>query len=115
MVAAIMNRGLALRSLGRLAEAVTAYDESIGILREQVEQEHRQDLRNDLARAFYNLALVREKLKAMPAALDAVRETRRLWEDLVNEGMRHLERDLDSAKKLEARLTRRSQPSRLRT
>src|SRR5438034_10452081 len=73
-----MNRGLALRSLGRLAEAVTAYDESIGILREQVEQEHRQDLRNDLARAFYNLALVREKLKAMPAALDAVRETRRL-------------------------------------
>jgi tetratricopeptide (TPR) repeat protein len=105
LAAAIMGRGVALRNLGRLEEAVTAYDESIGIYRVLVEGEHRQELRNDLALALYNLALAREKQGAAPAALEAAREARRLWEDLVNEGMKHLEPSLARARDLEARLT----------
>ena len=88
--------------------AVAAYDDAIALYRVLVEQEHRQELRNDLARALYNLALAREKQKALPAALEAAREARRLWEALVNEGMKHLEKDLADAKELEARLAKRS-------
>jgi tetratricopeptide (TPR) repeat protein len=108
LAAAIMGRGLALWNLGRLEEAVAAYDECIAIYRELVEKEHRQELRNDLARALYNLALAREKQNAMPAALEAAREARKLRKNLVKEGMKHLERDLADAKNLEARLAQHS-------
>jgi len=109
---AAVNRGSALQRLGRLEAAVAAYEASIAIYRVLVEGEHRQELRNDLARSLYNMALVREKQGAVPAALEAAREARQLREELVNEGMKHLERDLASARGLEARLTLRSLPSK---
>lgn len=60
-------------------------------------------MRNDLATALYNLALVREKQGAASEALQAAREARELREACVNDGMKHLERDLADAKALEAR------------
>jgi hypothetical protein len=80
------------------------------------DRSYRHELRDDLARACYNLALgAAGQRRTIPAALEAAREAHQLWEDLVNEGMNHLERDLDSAKKLEARLTKHPQRSKLRT
>jgi tetratricopeptide (TPR) repeat protein len=104
LATAITNRGNALWSLGRLEGAVAAYGESIAIYRELVEKEHRQVLRNDLAIAWYNLALAREKQKAVPTALEAARQARKLWEELVNEGRKHLERELALARDLETLL-----------
>jgi hypothetical protein len=57
LASALMNRGVALRGLGRLAEAVGAYDEAIRILRAQVEA-GRGELANDLAMALMNKALL---------------------------------------------------------
>jgi outer membrane protein TolC len=91
-----------------LEEAVAAYDKSIAIYRDLVDKEYRQELRNDLATAWYNLALAREKQKAMRAALEAAHEARKLRENLVKEGMKHLERDLAEAKNLETRLAQGS-------
>ena len=59
-----------------------------------MEKEHRRELRDDLARALYNLAWGQEKQRAMRVAIQAVHETRKLWEDLVKQGMNHLERPL---------------------
>jgi tetratricopeptide (TPR) repeat protein len=108
LASAIMNRGAALVGLSRMEEAVAAFEGSIAIYRELVEKEHRQELRGDLARACCNLALAREQQKVMPAALKAAGEARTLLDDLVKEGMKHLERDLARAISLETRLAQGS-------
>jgi tetratricopeptide (TPR) repeat protein len=102
--AAIMKRGNALLKLGRLEEAVAAYDETIAIYHELIEKEQRRELRKNLAMAWYNLALTREKQRTFGAALEAAHVARKLWEGLVNEGMKHLEREHGYSKNLETRL-----------
>ena len=69
-----------------------------------MEQERRRELRNDLALALYNLAETLEKQGAQ-TALDTAREARILRQEMVNEGIKHLEKDLAKAKALEARLS----------
>jgi hypothetical protein len=61
-----------------------------------------------LPRLLPQAAMAREKQKAIPAALEAAHGSRKLWEDLVKKGMKHLERDLADAKKLEARIAQGS-------
>jgi tetratricopeptide (TPR) repeat protein len=107
LASAITNRGEVLVNLGRLEEAVAAYDESIAIRRELVEKEHRRELRDYLAGALYNLALAREKQGAIPAALESAREARQLWQDAVDDGMKHLQPLLARAQELETRLLSR--------
>jgi tetratricopeptide (TPR) repeat protein len=51
---ALMNKGNALRNLGRHKEAIDCYDEAIGIRRRLVEVEGRVELENDLASALVN-------------------------------------------------------------
>ncbi len=101
---AVMGRGTALMDLDRLEEAAAAYDESIGIYRAMTDHEGRREVRDDLALALYNLALVLEK-QGLSTALEAARDARRLWQEMVSEGMNHLRQRLDSAKELEARLS----------
>lgn len=69
-------------------------------------KEGRLELRSDLARTLYNLALLLEEQDPRQA-LPAAREARRLWEALINKGMQHLKKYLEAAVALEARLASR--------
>ncbi len=53
LAAAYMNKGVALRGLGRLSEAITQYDQAIEI-REPLVAGGRVELANDLATAYMN-------------------------------------------------------------
>jgi tetratricopeptide (TPR) repeat protein len=56
LASALMNKGVALGSQGRLAEAVVVYDQAIASFARLVEQDSRVELANDLANALVNKA-----------------------------------------------------------
>jgi hypothetical protein len=89
-----------------LAEAVKAYDDAIAILRPLVEHEGRAELANDLASAYYNLALAQMDNGDLQGAIKAAGYARRSWEELVHKGMTHLKSDLADADSLVGRLER---------
>jgi tetratricopeptide (TPR) repeat protein len=95
---ALMNRGNALRSLGRLEEAVAAYDDSIALYRALVEQEHRRELRNDLARALMNRGSALADLGRLEEAVAAYDESIAIYRALVEqEHRRELRNELAAA------------------
>jgi tetratricopeptide (TPR) repeat protein len=85
-------------NLGRLEEAVSAYDEAIAVCRRTVEQEGRRELANDLAMALMNrgnaLAGLGQLEEAVSAYDEAIAVCRRLVEQ---EGRRELANDLARA------------------
>lgn len=90
LAAALMNKGVALDSLGRLQEAIDSYDQAIARYRQLVEVEHRDELSNDLASALMNKALVLEKTERRDEALASYDEAVRMCEYCVVEaGMIH--------------------------
>jgi tetratricopeptide (TPR) repeat protein len=104
LAAALMNRGTALSDLQRLPAAVEDYDAAIAILWRLVEEENRRELESGLAMACYNAALAFDRLDDHGRACDRVREALRLWKELVDAGMDHLEGDLADAQALVTRL-----------
>jgi len=98
LAAAIVGRGVALWDLGRLGEAVAAYDESIGIYRVLVEGKHRQELRNDLAMAIMNRGNVLLSLGRLEEAVTAYDESIGIRRVLVEgEHRQELRNDLAAA------------------
>lgn len=95
---AIMNQGNALQSLGRLEEAVAAFDKAIRILRRLVEQEGRTELSNPLAAAIMNQGVALASLGRLEAAVSAYEEAISIRRGLVEEeGRAELANDLATA------------------
>jgi tetratricopeptide (TPR) repeat protein len=90
LASALMNKGVALDSQGRLGEAVVVYDQAIAIRTRLVEQEGRSELANDLAKALMNKALVLEKQEQWADALACYEQAIRWCEACVQAGMVHL-------------------------
>ena len=93
---ALMNKGNALARLGRLDEAVSAYDEAIAIYRELVER-GRAELANDLAMALMNKGDALDSLGQLPAAVTAYDEAIAILRGLVEQGRAELANDLARA------------------
>jgi tetratricopeptide (TPR) repeat protein len=91
-----MNRGNALLGLGRLAEAVGAYDEAIRILRALVEA-GRDELANHLAMALVNRGVALRGLGRLAEAVGAYDEAIRIRRALVEAGRDELASDLATA------------------
>jgi tetratricopeptide (TPR) repeat protein len=91
---ALMNKGVALQSLGQPREAIESYDAAIGIYRRLVEAEGRTELANDLAMALMNKGLVLEQQEQWQDALACYDKGIGLWTQLVESGMAHLTPDL---------------------
>jgi tetratricopeptide (TPR) repeat protein len=95
VTSALVNKGVALRGLGRLAEAVGCYDEAIALRRRLVKQEGGAELANDLARALVNKGGALKELGRLGEAVsccdEAVAVLRRLVE---HEGRAELANDL---------------------
>ncbi|MEJ7652497.1 MAG: tetratricopeptide repeat protein [Chloroflexia bacterium] len=89
LASALVNRGSALDDLGRLSEAVEAFDEAIVIRRRLVES-GRTEIANDLASALMNKVRVLEKLELWDDALACYEESIRWRERCVEAGMLHL-------------------------
>ncbi|MDW8027854.1 MAG: tetratricopeptide repeat protein [Armatimonadota bacterium] len=94
LAGAIMNKGVALQSLGRISEAIGCYEEAIAIRRRLVEEEGRVELANDLAKAIMNKGLALKQLGEWQKALECYNEGIGWWERLVEAGMTHLVPDL---------------------
>jgi tetratricopeptide (TPR) repeat protein len=98
LAGAIMNKGVALANLGRLEDAVSAYDEAIAIFRQLVEQEGRRDLANNLAKAIMNKGSSLVNLGRLEDAVSAYNEAIAILRPLVEqEGRRDLANDLAKA------------------
>jgi tetratricopeptide (TPR) repeat protein len=93
---ALVNRGNALQGLGRLAEAVGAYDEAIRILRSLVKA-GRDELANDLAGALMNRGVALRNLGRLAEAVGAYDEAIRILRSLVEAGRDELANDLAKA------------------
>jgi len=83
MALALMNKGVALRNLGRLEEAIHCYKEAIGIYRRLVEVEGRVELENDLARALMNKGNALRDSGRLNEAIDCYNEAIRIYRRLV--------------------------------
>jgi tetratricopeptide (TPR) repeat protein len=93
-----MNKGTALRDLGRLEEAIDYYDEAIGIYRRLVEVEGRVELANDLAMALIGKGVALENLGHHSEAIDCYDEAIEIYRRLVEvEGRVELENYLAMA------------------
>jgi tetratricopeptide (TPR) repeat protein len=71
---ALMNKGAALRDLGRHKEAIDCHDEAIRIYRRLVEVEGRVELENDLAMALMNKGAALRDLGHHKEAIDCYEE-----------------------------------------
>jgi tetratricopeptide (TPR) repeat protein len=94
---ALMNKGAALRDLGRHKEAIDYYDEAIGIYRRLVEVEGRVELENDLAGALINKGTALWGFGRHSEAIDCYDEAIKIRRRLVEEGRVELENDLAGA------------------
>ncbi len=98
---AVTGCGIALDDLGclgRLEEAVSAYDEAIAIRRALVDAEGRVELRNDLALAIMNRAILLQSLGRLEEAVSAYDEAIAIYRSLVDtEGRVELRNDLARA------------------
>jgi tetratricopeptide (TPR) repeat protein len=90
LAAAYMNKGVALRGLGRSNEAIENYDLAINILKPLVEDEGRKELTDDLAMAFANKANVLAQQENFKEAADYFDASANLWMDAVQSGLIHL-------------------------
>jgi tetratricopeptide (TPR) repeat protein len=98
MALALMNKGVALRNLGRLEEAIHCYKEAIGIYRRLVEVEGRVELENDLARALMNKGNALRDLGRHREAIDCYEEAIGIYRLLVEvEGRMELANNLAMA------------------
>jgi tetratricopeptide (TPR) repeat protein len=93
----LVNKGIALRQLGRLSEAIDCFDESIGIRRHLVEVKGQEELKNDLAVALVNKGNALSQLHRLSEAIDCYEEAIGIRRRLVEEGRVELENDLASA------------------
>jgi tetratricopeptide (TPR) repeat protein len=78
-----MNKGTALRELGRLSEAIDYYDEAIGIFKRLIEVEGRVELANDLAMALMNKGAALSLLGRHEEAIDYYDEAIEIYRRLV--------------------------------
>lgn len=88
--AMLMNKGVALDSLGRLNEAIENYDFAINIRKPLVEVEGRKELADDLAMALANKANVLAQQERFKEAVDYFDAAANLWIDAVQSGLDHL-------------------------
>ncbi len=87
---ALMNKGLALWSLGRSNDALDFYDQAIDTYKSLVEA-GRSELANDLATALMNKAVALENMERWEESLDHYEQAILLREDCVMRmGMEHL-------------------------
>ena len=90
LAAALMNKGVALASQGRLGDAVVSSDQAIGVLRRLVEEEGRVELANELAKAFVNKATTLGKQEAWDEAFANYEAAIFLNAGCLRAGMTHL-------------------------
>jgi tetratricopeptide (TPR) repeat protein len=93
LAGALVNKGNALRNLGRHGEAIDCYEKAIGIYRRLVE-EGRVELENDLAMALVNKGVALSDLARHGEAIDCYEEAIGIYRRLVEEGRVELENDL---------------------
>jgi tetratricopeptide (TPR) repeat protein len=96
LAAALMNKGVALDSLGRLPEAIACYDEAIATYKRLV-AEGRDELANDLAAALMNKGVALDSLGRLPEAIACYDEAIKIRRQLVAEGRDELANDLAMA------------------
>jgi tetratricopeptide (TPR) repeat protein len=83
------NRGLALINLGRLAEAVRAYDACLVLYRQLIQQEGRRELRSGLALGYMHRGSALVQLGHLAEAVQAYDACVALLEALVYQGGQH--------------------------
>jgi tetratricopeptide (TPR) repeat protein len=83
LAGALVNKGNALRYLGRLEEAIDYYDEAIEIFKRLVEVEGRVELENDLAGALMNKGVALSLLGRLKEAIDCYDEAIGIYRRLV--------------------------------
>lgn len=94
----LVNRGVALKSLGRFDDAIAVYEKAIGILRPLVEQKGRPELTTDLCAALMNLGNVLANLGRLDDAVATNEEAIAILRRLVqSEGRRELADNLAQA------------------
>jgi tetratricopeptide (TPR) repeat protein len=93
---ALVNRGIALRELGRLPQAVTAYDEAIEIRRPLVDG-GQTDLANALARTLMNQGVALRQIGELERAVAAYDEAIGIRRSLVQGGQADLANELAAA------------------
>ena len=81
LAAAWMHKGNALRSLGRLAEAIEAHERAIGI--HEPLAKTRPELANDLAAAWMNKGNALDSLGRLAEAIEAYAQAIRIYEMMV--------------------------------
>jgi tetratricopeptide (TPR) repeat protein len=96
LAAALMNKAVALRSLGRGVEALEFYDRAIGI-RDELVQAGRAELANDLAAALMNKAVALYSLGRGVEALAFYDRAIVIRDELVQAGRAELANDLATA------------------
>jgi tetratricopeptide (TPR) repeat protein len=83
LASALMNKGIALRELGRHREAIDCYNEAIKMRRHLVEVEGRVELENYLADALVNQGVALWALGRLREAIDCYNEAIRIYRRLV--------------------------------
>ena len=91
---ALMNKGNALQSQGRLGETIASYDAAIAIRQRLVDEEGRQELAGGLAMALANKAFALAAQQQSQEALTCFDAAIRWWDYSVQAGMTHLLPDM---------------------
>ncbi|HZH30654.1 MAG TPA: tetratricopeptide repeat protein [Pyrinomonadaceae bacterium] len=79
------NKGIPLRNVGRLSEAIVEYDKAITIFEQLVNEEGRGELADDLAMAYMNKGNALNNAGRLPEAIAEYDKAIRIRERLVNE------------------------------
>ena len=96
LAGALMNKAVALNSLGRGAEALDFYDRAIETL-DKLVKSGRAELANDLATALMNKAVALDSLGRGAEALEFYDRAIETWDKLVKSGRAELANDLARA------------------
>jgi tetratricopeptide (TPR) repeat protein len=93
---ALMNKGVALRSLGQMKEAIACYDQAISTYQSLVEA-GREELANDLAAALMNKGVALGSLGQMKEAIACYDQAISTYQSLVEAGREELANELAMA------------------
>ena len=93
-----MNKGVVLRNLQRIPEALEEYDKAIAIWERLVHHEQQTHLANELAKAYLNKGNALQNLQQLTEALEGYDKAIAIWERLVHhEQQTHLANELATA------------------
>ena len=85
-----MNKGIALRNLTRLAEALAEYDKALAIYERLVDEEQQTHLANGLAKAYMNKGNALADLTRLAEALAEYDKAIAIYERLVTRSSKRI-------------------------